>query len=108
MIETLIVEASLDASSKFGVEWNFSERNPFGLRNSTGTGSQSFGLQQDTTQPQGLRYTLTGQHEWLFRQAVNTGSRFNVLSTPRIFTSNNATAEINISQSLPYVTAQNI
>ena len=29
-----------------------------------------------------------------------------VLSTPRIFTSNNATAEINISQSLPYVVNQ--
>jgi general secretion pathway protein D len=41
-------------------------------------------------------------------QAVKSDTRFDVLSTPRIFTSNNATAEINISQSLPYVTSTSV
>ena len=41
-----------------------------------------------------------------FLQALKTDARFEVLSSPRIFTSNNSTAEINISQSLPYVTSQ--
>ncbi len=100
MIETLIVEASLDASSKMGVEWNFTK--------GSSTGSSSFGLQADNRQPQGLRYTLTGAQYSVFLQALKSDSRFEVLSTPRIFTSNNATAQINISQSLPYVLNQRV
>lgn len=94
MIETVIVEASLDATNKLGVEWNFAGNNKV---------SSAFGVQADTAQPQGLNYTLTGAQYGAFLKAVNTDTRFEVLSTPRIFTSNNSTAEINISQSLPYV-----
>ncbi|MCC6445829.1 MAG: hypothetical protein IT210_20540 [Armatimonadetes bacterium] len=100
MIETLIVEASLDATNKLGVEWNFIK--------GKSVGSQSFGLRADTQQPQGLRYTLSGADYSVFLQALQSDNRFEVLSTPRIFTSNNATAEINISQSLPYVTNQRV
>jgi general secretion pathway protein D len=35
--------------------------------------------------------------------AIQTDKKFQVLSTPRIFTSNNVQAQINISQSVPYV-----
>ena len=38
--------------------------------------------------------------------ALQTDQRFEVLSTPRIFTANNSQAEINISQSIPYVLSQ--
>ncbi|HEV2472091.1 MAG TPA: secretin N-terminal domain-containing protein, partial [Chthonomonadales bacterium] len=95
MIETLVVEASLDSAHKLGVEWNFT----------SGKSQASFssGLFGDTSQPQGLRYTLTGGQYGAFLQLLQTDTRFQVLSTPRIFTSNNSTAEINISQSLPYV-----
>jgi general secretion pathway protein D len=108
MIETLIVEASLDASSKLGVEWNFNQTRPFGLKDTNATGSSAFGLRPNVAQPQGLRYTLTGTEYSVFLQALESDSRFEVLSTPRIFTSNNSTAEINISQSLPYVLNQRI
>jgi general secretion pathway protein D len=36
--------------------------------------------------------------------AIQTDQKFNVLSTPRIFTSNNTQAQINISQSIPFIT----
>ncbi len=108
MIETLIVEASLDASSKLGVEWNFNQSRPFGLKDTNATGSSGFGLRPNEAQPQGLRYTLTGTEYSVFLQALQSDSQFEVLSTPRIFTSNNSTAEINISQSLPYVLNQRI
>ena len=98
MIETLIVEATLDASTKLGVEWNFTSGN-----NVT---TSAFGAAADTTQPQGLRYTLTGAGYGALVQAVQSDTRFQVLSTPRIFTSNNSSAEINISQSLPYISNQ--
>ncbi|MES2463916.1 MAG: secretin N-terminal domain-containing protein [Armatimonadota bacterium] len=108
MIETLIVEASLDATSKLGVEWNFNQTRPFGLKDTNAAGSSAFGLRPNEAQPQGLRYTLTGTEYSVFLQALESDSRFEVLSTPRIFTSNNSTAEINISQSLPYVLNQRI
>lgn len=106
MIETLIVEASLDATSKLGVEWNFSQGTVLGQKNARGSGSQGFGNQANTAQPQGLRYTLTGGQYSAFLNTLQSDSRFEVLSTPRIFTSNNSPAEINISQSLPYVLSQ--
>ena len=34
---------------------------------------------------------------------LQTDTKFQVLSTPRIFTSNNTLAQINISQSIPYI-----
>lgn len=108
MIETLVVEANLDKSHQLGVEFNVTQNNPFGGLHGTTTGTQSFGLQGNTNQPQGLRYTLSAGQYQLFLQAVQTDHRFNVLSTPRIFTTNNATAQINISQSLPYVTNQTV
>jgi len=106
MIETLIVEASLDATAKLGVEWNFNQKSVLGDSTTKGTGSSSFGDAARTTQPQGMRYTLTGTQYGAFLQAVQTDANFEVLSKPRIFTSNNSTAEINISQSLPYVLSQ--
>ncbi len=111
MIETLIVEASLDATNKMGVEWNFTQGTgsvlgALGAKDTKGAGTVQFGSQASTTQPQGMRYTLTGGQYGAFLQALKTDSRFEVLSSPRIFTSNNSTAEINISQSLPYVTSQ--
>ncbi|GAB4459624.1 MAG: hypothetical protein OHK0029_22420 [Armatimonadaceae bacterium] len=107
MIETLIVEASLDTTNKLGVEWGITNNKVFGTP-SNGQGSIGYGLQGNTNQPQGLRYTLSGTQYSAFLQALQTDSRFDVLSTPRIFTSNNATAEINISQSLPYVLNQRV
>lgn len=106
MIETLIVEASLDATNKLGFEWSFNQNKVAGETGATGNGTVSFGNKDTTTQPQGFRYTITGGQYSAFLNALKSDSRFEVLSTPRIFTSNNATAEINISQSLPYVTSQ--
>lgn len=96
MIETLVVETNLTKANQLGVEYNI----PF-LHGST---TQSFGQQANVTQPQGLRYTLTAGQYSVFLKALQTDTQFDVLSTPRIFTTNNATAQINISQSLPYVT----
>jgi general secretion pathway protein D len=100
MIETLIVEASLDATNKLGMEWNF--------KGGSSAITTAFGLAADAAQPQGMRYTLTAKEYSGFLGAIKTDNRFEVLSTPRIFTSNNSEAEINISQSLPYVTNQRV
>lgn len=102
MIETIIIEATLDKSMKLGVEWNYAQNPAFGNPGTSGSLNQGFGLQTNPA-PQGLRYTLTGGNLTGFLNALATDDKFSVLSTPRIFTSNNVEAEINISQSVPYI-----
>ncbi|HSI71738.1 MAG TPA: secretin N-terminal domain-containing protein, partial [Fimbriimonas sp.] len=103
MIETIIVEATLDSSDKLGVEWSLVQNNAFKPGN-TGTAGTDFGLGSATgTDRQGFKYTLSGGDLTGFIQALKSDQKFQVLSTPRIFTSNNVEAEINISQSVPYI-----
>jgi len=98
MIETVIVEANLDKTTKLGVEWNFLK--------GRGIGSTNYTLQTAKDPLEGLKYTLSGSDYKVFLNALQTDTRFKVLSTPRIFTSNNVKAEINVSQQVPYITAQ--
>lgn len=105
MIETVIVEASLDANTKLGVDWNLAQNRVLGTNKNTSTTAQDFGL---TSALQGFKYTITGAGWSAFLNALQTDQKFNVLSTPRIFTSNNVQAVINISQSLPYITSQTV
>ncbi len=106
MIETIIVEATLDAADKLGVEWSFAQGKAFGTPGANGTLNQTFGVQNPPNNqpaPSGFLYTLTSGNLSAFLNALRTDTKFQVLSTPRIFTSNNVQASINISQSIPYV-----
>ncbi|HWA82890.1 MAG TPA: secretin N-terminal domain-containing protein [Fimbriimonadaceae bacterium] len=105
VIETMIVEASLDAESKLGVEWSFAQAKAFGNTGTEGVGGTSFGLQPSTGTNGGFSYTLRGGNLSAYLNAFKSDQRFQVLSTPRIFTSNNVQATINISQAIPYVTS---
>ena len=104
MIETIIVEATLDQEDKLGVDWKFVQNKAFGSNGVTGTVESNFGTQ--AANGQGFRYTLAGGDLSGFINALKSDSKFQILSTPRIFTSNNVNAEINISQRVPYVTSQ--
>lgn len=99
MIETMIIETTLDASSSFGFEWKFAGKSKAG----SGTGSTAFGLQNASPPLDGLKVALSAKEFGGFLNALQTDTKFQVLSTPRIFTSNNMVAQINISQSIPYV-----
>ncbi|MFQ3586844.1 MAG: secretin N-terminal domain-containing protein [Fimbriimonadaceae bacterium] len=101
LIETIIVEATLDASTKLGVEWAYN-RAQF-QDGQTGTIGTDFNQRRATPPLTGLRYSLTGGTLDGFLNALATDSKFQVLSTPRIFTSNNVQAQINISQSVPFI-----
>jgi len=105
VIETLIVEANLDRTTKLGIEYNFVNDLFNGQGN--GVGSINFGIGSNTTtnSVQGATYTFTGDNYKIFLNAIQTDTRFKVLDTPRIFASNNAKAIINVSQRLPYITS---
>ena len=110
MIQTIIVEASLDSSSKLGIEWSKTSSLSRLLTDPTavGTGSTNFGVQSGINAPgtvPGFNYTITSKNFTAFMQALQTDSKFQVLATPRIFTTNNVQAQINVSQSIPYVTS---
>lgn len=98
MIQTIVVEATLDKSSQFGLEWNYAQ-------GKSGSGGQSFGLQNTTPPLQGFSYSLTSGNLSSFFNMLQTDTKFQVLATPRIFTTNNMESQINISQSIPYVTS---
>ena len=112
MIQTLVVEASLTKADSLGVEYNFTLKNPLG--NGSFTGSQNYGTVSTPTTvspqnsalglPAGGQFTLSAGQYSATLSAIEQNSAFNVLSTPRIFTTNNATAQINVSQSIPYLT----
>ena len=106
MIETIIVEATLDSSMKLGVEWNMVTGKFLGNTGVTGTGVTDFGLAGQTPAAEGFRYTISGGNLGGFLNALETDDRFRVLATPRIFTSNNVEAVINISQSIPFIVSQ--
>lgn len=101
LIETIIVEATLDATTKLGVEWAYNRANV--ETGQSGSVGADFGLRRTTPPLEGLRYSLSGGSIDGLLNALATDNRFQVLSTPRIFTSNNVQAQINISQSVPFV-----
>ncbi len=105
MIETIIVEANLDNSEKLGIEWNYLDKGALGVSGQNGNAGTGFGLAGASPALQGFKYTIGGKNLTAFMNAIQTDTKFSILSTPRIFTSNNVQGEINISQSIPYITS---
>lgn len=106
MIETLIVEAELDKTDQYGIELSGTMGKLFGNARGNGSGSTStIAAQGASTFGQGgISYTLNlGQYQAIF-QAMQEDANYKVLSTPRIFTTNNASGQLNISQAVPYQT----
>jgi general secretion pathway protein D len=113
LIQTVIVEASLDSSTKLGVEWNLTSSlsRLLGDPTASGTGGTNFGVQSSAVAANtagtggGFTYAVSGKGFSAFLQALQTDAKFQVLATPRIFTTNNVQGQINVSQSIPYVTS---
>ena len=102
MIEAIIVEATLDDTTKLGFNWQFTNPGVAGP-NTSGTGTVAV---QPPSLSGGLAYTLVGADFEAVLNALQSDHRFKVLSTPKIFTANNRQAQINISQQVPFITSQ--
>ena len=100
LIEAIVAEVTLDAERKLGFEWNWTDHSHLGNNNLTGHLGTSVGLAAQTT---GLSYAIAGANLNTMLKALATDDTVTILSTPRIFTSNNRPAEINISTATPYV-----
>lgn len=104
MIQAIIAEATLDNSTKLGFNFQFTNS---GVAGSGTAGSGTINVQPSSISG-GATYSLVGASFEAVLNAIQSDSRFKVLSTPRIFTANNRQAQINISQQIPYVTGTTI
>lgn len=109
MIEVIIAEVTLDSNQKLGWNLNATLQRLFRANNTLkGTinlPATDFGpvFSQNAT---GLQATITGVNYNSLVQALQSDSKIKVLSTPRIFTSNNQLGSINITRNIPYITSQ--
>lgn len=103
LIEAVIVEASLDESTKLGFTFDWTESPAFGSSNTSQRTQVTLPVTDLTG---GIRTTILGKSFNAIVQAIKTDRRFKVLSTPRIFTQNNRQAAISIGQEVPIPNAR--
>jgi len=105
LIEAIVAEVSLDARRKLGVEWSWTLKDHFGSSGETGTLSTGLGAAATAAELPGFRYAISGDKVTSLLRALATDEKVSILSTPRIFTSNNRQAVINISTTTPYTSS---
>lgn len=102
IIEAKIVDVTLDDEYQLGINWDaanlgFSSINS----NTSGSISQNFG------NPTGfMRFTITSDHITALLDALGNQGQLEVISSPRITTMNNQEAYIDVSEEIPYYTAE--
>ncbi|MDR2104767.1 MAG: type II secretion system secretin GspD [Deferribacteraceae bacterium] len=125
-VEALILEISLDATNKFGVEWFLSGASDsvMGFGNSaadgtlggifgtitSGTGNPmtalpggfSAGLIGDVITYNGIKFPSIGA----FFTAIQEDSGVNIISKPQILTLDNEEAEVFVGETRPYITSE--
>jgi general secretion pathway protein D len=119
LIEVLVAEVTLTDDTRLGIEWAV-RAGRFSVNNAPGIGGNpagTIGGRQDFAIPSaGAISTLAGFNFFTFAAdrflaALNvlaSENRANVLSSPSIMTSENKKAVINVSDSIPIVTSQQV
>jgi type II secretion system protein D len=110
LLSAVIAEISIDDALNLGLRWSSSAITPANGDNSLGigapTGQQSFTGQKNDLIP-GLFDTSVlnvGANVNVLLQALNQKTAVNILSEPRIFTSDNQQAEFFSGQDIPFIT----
>jgi general secretion pathway protein D len=114
LIEVLVAEITLSEDTKLGIDWAVRARKNVTLANNTTSGAPSI----DRTFPAlpaalslpasgGLTAFAFAAGDFVaYLNALATEGRVNVLSNPHVMTSENKKAIINVSDSIPIITAQ--
>ena len=106
LVDVTIAEVSLDNETKLGFEWSWADNATAGTTALTSTLGTDFGLGAATgTAAHGMRYSVISDSNTFdaLLHAMASDQRVTILSKPKIFTRNNEPAQINISQSVPYL-----
>ncbi len=113
MIEVIIAEASVNATQKLGFQFDAKGvgtlfGNPI---NQSGSSNFPIGTAGTTSAniaspiSPGVQYGVQSDKFSALVQALNTDNRVHILSTPRVFTSNNQQATVSVVTRVPYATS---
>ena len=104
LIEALIVEVSLTAETKLGLEW--SQAGAFHSKGHAFPENASAGFDLPSFVTEGLRYSVMRDDGRLagLLQMLATDQNVNILSTPHIVAVNNQTALIRVGEEVPVLT----
>lgn len=103
LLEAIVAEVSLDNTTKFGVDYLFSNMRDklegiFPVLPGTGPlGGTADALAS------GLRATILRGDVRIIATALGRDEKIRILSTPSVFTSNNQEAEIDVTDRIPYL-----
>jgi general secretion pathway protein D len=118
LIEVLVTEITLNDDTRLGIDWALKEGSFRLAQQSIATGAESIITSPSTLIPPAVSLVLPGggltafafQSDKFFAMlnALASENRVNVLSSPHVMTSENKKAVINVSQSIPIVTSQQV
>jgi general secretion pathway protein D len=114
MIEVVVAEVTLDSNQKLGFSasgmlnrlFHSATSGNAQLNQSAGgfnTGAAGTALDAAA---QGFQFVLNNANYAAVLQAIDNNNKVKILATPKVFTSNNQQATINIQQFIPYITGQ--
>lgn len=123
LVEAVIAEVAVDTTRELGVQWQaadgFEDDSIIGGTNFGGPGSNILGLSRDPTAAgRGLSLgwlrgtaTIPGTDDVILElgalvRALQSDANTNVLSTPSLVTLDNAEAQIQVGQEVPFLTGQ--
>ena len=107
LIEVLVAERSLDNDSELGIEWSLFTTTGHWLGQSiTSMASTNFSLQSLFNG--GLRYSIGNDNVGAMVQAMKKDSKLNILSTPRVLTSDNSAATVKVGRKIPFLTSRQV
>ena len=117
LIEVLAAEVTLTEDTKLGIEWAV-RSGKFTITNTQNSGSTGTGttptppgpgiIRAGTLVSPGLNMFVAASDFVAALNALASENKVNVLSSPSIMTSENKKAVINVSQSVPIVTSQQV
>ena len=114
MIEVVVAEVTLDSNQKLGFSASGMLNRLFHSATSgstqlnqpaSGFNTGAGGTALDAA-AQGFQFVLNNANYAAVLQAIDNNNKVKILATPKVFTSNNQQATINIQQFIPYITGQ--
>jgi general secretion pathway protein D len=105
MIEVIVAEKTLNNQSDLGAEWKILPTGEIFGDWVNSVASTAFNLDAIT---QGLHYTFTSKNVQGVIKMLQQDSKLNILSTPRILTSDNAAATIKVGERVPFLTSRQV
>jgi general secretion pathway protein D len=110
VIECIIAEVTLESTEKLGMALGgtfsriFKGTNEAKIRTNLPIDGASNAFDANGA---GTQFSLKGVNYDALVQALTTDNKVKILSTPRIFTTNNQEAQIELVTQIPYITSQN-